>query len=193
MTIKNHKKYREENPIVTGIIEIIDPLPDSFIVPTDSELIKIIVSNYINNQPESDESEHDFELYKNDAVTLNEIIENLEEAKAAKNIRDIEKFSCSLGIAYVNSFLFKGLNSGTLAYINRLPTLKKNNQLKIFKANCKKERLKSFVADQLENNKISNKELTIRAETAGLIQGWTWNTAHQNIKLIAAEIRKIKK
>ena len=125
MTIKNHKKYREENPIVTGIIEIIDPLSDSFIVPTDSELIKIIVSNYINNQPESDESEHDFELYKNDAVTLNEIIENLEEAKAAKNIRDIEKFSCSLGIAYVNSFLFKDLNSGTLAYINRLPTLKK--------------------------------------------------------------------
>jgi hypothetical protein len=191
MTIKNPKKYREENPLDTRVIEIIDHSSD--IDLTDSELIKIFVSSYIDNQPEPDENEHDFELKKKDAVTLNEIIENLEEAKADKNIRDIEKFSCSLGIAFVNSFLFKDLNPSTLVFINKLSTLKNNNQLKILKANSKKEKLKSFVADQLGNNKISNKELTIRAETDGLIQGWTWNTAHQNIKLIAAEIRKIKK
>ena len=191
MTIKNPKKYREENPLDTRVIEIIDHSSD--IDLTDSELIKIIVSNYIDKQPEPDESEHNFELKKKDAVTLNEIIENLEEAKADKNIRDIEKFSCSLGIAFVNSFLFKDPNPSSLVFINKLSTLKNNNEVRKINANVKREMLKRFVVEQLGNNKISNKELTIRAETAGLIHGWTWNTAHQNIKLIAAEIRKIKK
>jgi len=190
------REFREKNPLIysSEAKKRRNRFANSSIVNDIADELE----SYINEGPRRGEDKEIFKLVRQEAISLRQIIEEIKQARAERNLKRLENLCYDLAINYQKSLLYQDNSEALMSDYSRKQSTSIGLEKSLKKRTTgKKEKLAelgTFIQQELRKNpKVSNKELLRQAERGSYGGDYTEASLAKHIKDIAAKEReKIK-